>query len=147
MDCSSSGFSSLHHLPEFAQTHVHWVSDAIQPSHPLLTPSPVLNISQHQSLFQWVGSSHVMAKVLDLRLQHQSLQLLFMVDLFWDWLVWSPCCLRDSQGSSLAPQFKSNNFSSLSLLYGPTLTSERDYWKKHSFDYTDLCQQSYVCTF
>ena len=87
-----------------------------------------------------------MAKVLELRLQHQSFQLLFMVDLFWDWLVWSPCCPRDSQ-KSLAPQFKSNNFSSLCLLYDPTLTREHDYWKNHSFDYTDLSQQSYVCTF
>ena len=147
MDCSSSGFSSLHHLPEFAQTHVHWVSDAIQPSHPLLPPSPILNLSQHQGLFQWVSSSHLMAKILELRLQHQSFQLLFMVDFFWDLLVWSPCCPRDSQESSLAPQFKSNNSSLLSLLYGPTITRERDYWKNHSFDYTDLCQQSYVCTF
>ena len=56
------GFPVLHHLPEPAQTHVHWVSDAIQPSHPLLSPSPAFNISQHQRLFQWVGSLHQMAK-------------------------------------------------------------------------------------
>ena len=129
MDCSSPGFPSLHHLPEFAQTHVHWVSDAIQQSHPLLPPSSLLNLSQHQGLFQWLGSSHLMAKVLELRLQHQFFQRLFMVGL-WDWLFWSPCYPRDSQESSLAPQFKSNNSLSLSLLYGPTLTPERDYWKK-----------------
>ena len=59
-------FIVLHHLPEFAHTHVHWVGDAIQPSHPLLSPSPpVFNISQHGGLFQWVGASHQVAKVLE----------------------------------------------------------------------------------
>ena len=58
------------------------------------------------------------------------------------WLVWSPCCPRDSQESSPAPQFKSINSSMLSLLFGPTLTSVHDYWKNHNFDYMDLCQQS-----
>ena len=52
MDCSTPGFPVLHYLPEFTQTHVHWVGDAIQPSHPLLLPSPALNLSQHQGLFQ-----------------------------------------------------------------------------------------------
>ena len=64
-----------HHLPEFTQTHVHRVSDAIQPSHPLSSPSPPApNSSQHQSLFQWVNSSHEVAKVLEFQLQHHSLQ-------------------------------------------------------------------------
>ena len=64
MNCSMPGFPVHHHLPELAQTHVHWVSDAIQPSHPLLSPSPPApNPSQHQSLFQWVGSLHQVAKV------------------------------------------------------------------------------------
>ena len=59
MNCSTSSFPVLHYLPKFAQTHVHWVSDAIQPSHPLSSPSPpVRNLSQHQGLFQWVSSSH-----------------------------------------------------------------------------------------
>ena len=59
MDCSAPGSSVLHYLPEFAQTHVHWVGDAIPPSHPLLPPPPpALNLSQYQSLFQWVGLSH-----------------------------------------------------------------------------------------
>ena len=63
MDCSSPGFPVFHHLPEFAQTHVHWVSDAIQPSHPLSSPSlPVFNLSQHQHLCPWVSSSHLVAK-------------------------------------------------------------------------------------
>ena len=82
MDCSTPAFRSLHYLPEFAQTHVHWVSDAIQPSHPLLSPSPLaLNLSQHQDLFWWVSSLHQVAKVLELQLQHQSFQWIFRVDL------------------------------------------------------------------
>ena len=73
MDCSMPGLPVLHPLPEFAQTHVHWLGDAIQPSHPLLSTSPpAFNLSQHQGIFQWVGSSHQMAKVLKLQLQHQS---------------------------------------------------------------------------
>ena len=59
MDCSIPVFPILHHIPEFAQTHVLWVNEAIQPSHPLLpTSPPALNLSQHQDLFQWVGSSN-----------------------------------------------------------------------------------------
>ena len=70
----------LHNLSEFAQTHVHWVSDAIQPSHPLSSPSPLaLNLSQHQDLFQWVVSLHQVAKVLQLQLQHQSFQWIFRI--------------------------------------------------------------------
>ena len=66
---------SLNELPEFTQTHIHWVSDAIQPSHPRSSPSPPApNLSQHQSLFQWVNSSHEVAKILEFQLQHQSFQ-------------------------------------------------------------------------
>ena len=73
MDCSMLGFPSLHSLREFAQAYVHWVSDAIQPSHSLLSPSPPApNLSQHQGLLQWVSSSHQVAKVLKFQLQHQS---------------------------------------------------------------------------
>ena len=69
MDCSTSGFPVLHGLPEFAQTHVHWVGDAIQPSHPLSFPSPpFLSFPQHQGPFLWVSSSHQAAKVLELQL-------------------------------------------------------------------------------
>ena len=75
MDCSTPGFPVLHCLLEFAQTHVHWFGDAIQPSHPLLPSSPpALNLPQHQSLFQLVCSLHQVAKVLELQLQHQSFQ-------------------------------------------------------------------------
>ena len=63
MDCSMPGFPVHHQLPELAQTHVHWVGDAIQPSHPLLSPSSAFNLSQHQDLFQWIGSSHQVASI------------------------------------------------------------------------------------
>ena len=76
------GFPVLHHLPDFAQTHVHWVNDTIQLSHTLSPPSPLaLNTIKHQGLSQWVSSSHQVDKVLDLHLQHQSFQRIFRVDL------------------------------------------------------------------
>ena len=76
MDCSMPGFPVHHQLLEFTQTHVHWVSDAIQPSHPLSSPSG-LNLSQHQGLFKWVSSLHQVAKVSEFQLQHQSFQWMF----------------------------------------------------------------------
>ena len=73
IDCSTPGLPVHHQLLEFTQTHVLWVGDTIQPSHPLSSPSPPApNPSQHQSLFQWVNSSHEVAKVLEFQLQHQS---------------------------------------------------------------------------
>ena len=69
MNCSTPGLPVHHQLPEFTQTHVHWVSDTIQPSHPLSSPSPpALNLSEHQGLFKWVGSLHQVAKVLEFQL-------------------------------------------------------------------------------
>ena len=98
MDCSTPGLPVHHQLPEFTQTHVHWVSDAIQPSHPLSSPSPpTFNLSQHQGLFKWVGPSHQVARVLEFQLQHQSFQLIFRTDLLQNGLVGSPCSPRDSQ--------------------------------------------------
>ena len=82
MDCSTPGF--LGKLPELAQTHVHWASDAIQPSHPLSSPSPsAFNLSQHRGFFQGVSSSHQVAKVLEFQLQHQSCQWIFRTDFGW----------------------------------------------------------------
>ena len=70
MNCSTPGLPVYHQLPEFTQTHAHWVGDAIQPSHPLSSPSPpALTLSQHQGLFKWVNSSHQVAKVLEFQLQ------------------------------------------------------------------------------
>ena len=81
MDCSMPGFPVHHQILEFTQTHVHRVSDAIQPSHPLSSPSPPApNPSQHQGFFQWVNSSHEVAKVLEFQLQHQSFQWIFRTD-------------------------------------------------------------------
>ena len=75
MNCSTPGLPVYHQLPEFTQSHVHWIGDAIQPSHPQSSPSPPApNPSQHQGLFQWVNSSHEVAKILEFKLQHQSLQ-------------------------------------------------------------------------
>ena len=75
MNCSTPGLPVHHQLPEFTQTHIHWVGDAIQPSHPLSSPSPPApNPSQHQSVFQWVNSLHEVARVLEFQLQHHPFQ-------------------------------------------------------------------------
>ena len=100
----------------------------------LLSPSPpAFNPSQHQSLFQWVNSSHEVAKILEFQLQHHSFQRNTRVDLLQNGLVGSPCSPRDSQESSPTLQFKSISSLVFSFLYSPTLTSIHDYWKKHSF--------------
>ena len=130
MNHSTPDLPVHHQLPEFTQTQVHGVSDAVQPSHPLLSPYPLSpNPSQHQSLFQWVNSSHEVAKVPELQLQHHSFQRNPRADLLQNGLVGSPCSPRDSQESSPAPQFKSINSSVLSLLHSPTLTSIHDHRK------------------
>ena len=83
MDCSIPGFPVLYYLPEFAQTHVNWVNDAIKLSHPLWPLSlPAVNLSQHQGLFQWTGYFYQVVKVLELHLQHQSFQWIFRTDYF-----------------------------------------------------------------
>ena len=124
-----------HRLPEFTQTRVHRVSDAIQPSHPWSSPSSSApNPSQHQSLFQWVNSLHEVAKALEFQLYHHSFQRNTRVDLLQNGLVGSPCSPRDSQESSPTPQFKSINSSSLSFLHSPTLISIHDHRKNHSLD-------------
>ena len=126
---------SIHQLPELAQTHVHRVSDAIQPSHPLSSPSPpAFSLSQHQSLFHWVSSLHQVAKVLELQLQHPSFQGIFRTDFLSNGLVWPPCSPRDSQEFSPNTTVQKHQFSVLSFLYSPILTSIHDYWKNHSFD-------------
>ena len=91
MDCSTPGLPVHHQLLEPDQTHVHWVSDAIQPSYPLSSLSPpAFNLSQYQGLFQWVSSSHQVARVLEFQLQHQSFRWIFRTDFLYDWLVWYP---------------------------------------------------------
>ena len=121
-DGSTPGLPVHHQLLEFTQTHVHWVSDAIQKSHSLSSPfPPTFSLSQHQGLFQWVSSLHQVDKVLECKLQHQSFQWIFRIDFLLDGLVGSPCSPKYFQESSPIPHFKSINSSVLSLLYSPTL--------------------------
>ena len=111
MNHSTPGLTVHHQLPESTQTHVHQVSDAIQPSHPLSSPSPLApNPSQHQGLFQWVNSSYEVAKVLEFQLQRQSFQWTPRTDLLQDGLVGSPCSPRDSQESSQHHSSKASIF-------------------------------------
>ena len=108
MSRSTPGLPVHHHLPEFTQTHVHRVGDAIQPSLPQSSPfPPAPNPCQHQSLLQRVISSHEVAKVLEFQLQHHSFQRTPRADLLQNGLVGSPFSPRDSQESSPTPQFKS----------------------------------------
>ena len=101
MNRSTPGVPVHHQLRESTQTYVHWVSDAIQPSHLLSSPSPpALNLSQHQGLFQWLSSLHQVAKVWEFQLQHQSFQWTPRTGLLQNGLVGSPCTPRDSQESS-----------------------------------------------
>ena len=134
-DCSTPGFPVLHQLLELTQTRVRWVGDAIQTSHPLSSPSPpAFNLSQHRVFsresvlcIRWpkywnfsfsISPSNEYSGLISFRI----------------WLLWSPCCPRDSQESSPTQQFKSIISLVLTLLYGPTLTSIYDYWKNQSFD-------------
>ena len=112
-------------------------------NHLILSPPspPAFSLSQHQGLFQWVSSSHQMAKVLEIQLQHQPLQWIFRVDFFQDWLVWSPCCPMDSQESSPKPQFRSINFWYSDFFMVQCSHVYLTTGKKHSFDYSDICRQ------
>ena len=103
MDCNTPGFSVHHHLPEFTQTHVHCVGDAISSSVVPFSSCP--QSLPASSLFQWVNSSHEVAKVLDFQLSHHSLQRNPRANLLQNGLVGSPCSPRDSQESSPTPQF------------------------------------------
>ena len=134
MDCSTPGFLVLHHLLELAQTHVHGISDAIQPSHLCLPLLPLP--SQHQGLSQWVGSSSRWPKcwsfIFSISPSNEYSGLIsYRIDRF-DLL----CSPRNSQESSPTPQFESINSSVLSLFNGSALTSIHDYWRNHSFDHT-----------
>ena len=140
MDCSTPGLPVHHQIPEFTQTHVHWVGDAIQPSHPLSLPSPpAFNLSQHQGFSNeavlcikrpkyWSFSFSISPS------NEYSGLISFRINWFG-----SPCSPRDFQESSPTPQFKSINSLALSFLYSPTLTFIHDDWKNHSFDQMDLC--------
>ena len=141
MNHSTPGFPVYHQLPESTQTHVHWVGDAIQPSHPLLAPSLLPSIFHSIRVFSnksalrirwpkyWSFSFNV----------SPSNEYSVLISFRMDWLhpkrwIGSPCSPRDSQASSPTPQFKSINSSVLSFLYSPSLTSIHDYWKNHRLD-------------
>ena len=130
VDSSTQGSSVVHHLPEFSQMHIHWVSDATQTSHPLSTPSPpALSLSWHQSLFQWVNSLHEVAKVLEFSFSViPSKEIPGLISFRMDWLD-----LLAVQGTlkSLVQHHSLIliNSLALSLLDGPTLTSIHDFWK------------------
>ena len=141
IDCSTPRLPCSSLSPRVAQTHVRWISDAIQPTHPLQPPSPpALNLFLAWGSFpgSWLFMSggqciRASASVLPMNIQD-----------------WFPLGLTGlisllSKGLSRvfsSTQFKSINSSVLRLLYGLNLTSEHDYWKNHSFDYMDFCWQS-----
>ena len=133
MDCSMPDF---HYLPELAQTHVHWVGDAIQPSHPLSSPfPPAFSLSQHQDLCQCVRSLHQMAKVLEFQLQYQSFQSIYRTDFLRGRLTgWISLQSKGLSRVFSNTTVKTINSSVPRFLSSPTLTSIHDYWKNQSFD-------------
>ena len=127
MDCSMPGFPVHHQLPELTQTHIHLVSDAIQPSHPLSSPSPpAFNLSRHQSfpvsqLFISGGQSiGALASVLPMNIQ--------------DWFPLELTGLISLKSKGLFKSLLQHHSSKVSVLYSPSRTSIHDYWKNHSFD-------------
>ena len=131
---------------QLAQTHAHWIGDAIQTSHTLLSPSPsVFSLSQHQGLFQGVSSLHQMSRVLEFQLQHQCFQMNIQ-----DWFPlgltgWISLQSKGLQESSPTPQFKSISSLVLSFLYSSALTSIHDYWENHSFDWMAKLAKYCLC--
>ena len=134
VDCSTPGLPVYRQLWKFTQTHVHWVGDAIQPPHPLSSPSPpAFNLSQHQCLFKWVSSSHQVAKVLVSASASASNEHSGLISFRMDWLD-----LLAAQGilKSLFQHYssKASILWHFGFFIAPTLTSIRDYWKNHSLN-------------
>ena len=134
MNCSTSGLPVHHQLPKFTQTNVHRVGDAIQPSHPLSSPSPPAPNPSPIRVFSNESTLHIrwpkywsFSFSISPSKEHPGL-----ISFRMDWLVL--LAVRDSQESSPTPQFKSISSSALSFLHSPTLTSIHDYWKNHSLD-------------
>ena len=135
MDCSTTGYPVHHQLPELKETHVHWVQDAIQPTHPQSIPfSSCIQSFPASGSFLRVSSSHQVAKVLEFQLQHQFFQWIFRTDFLEDWLVGTPQSPKNSQEPLWTPHFKSIDSLGFSFLYSPSLTCIHDYWKNHSLD-------------
>ena len=136
MDCSTPGFPVLHYLLELAQTNVHWVDDAIQPSRPLLSPSPpALNLSQHQGLFQWVGSLHQVSKLLKYSFSFSispSNEYSGLISFTIDWFE-----LLALQGTLKSLLWRYSSKASVlrcSTFLMIRLSHLHDYWKNHRFD-------------
>ena len=128
MDCSTPDFPVLHHLPDVAQTHIYWVSDAIQRSRPLASPSPpAFNLSQHQGFFQWVSSSHQVAEVWNFSVSPSN---------EYSWLVYFRIdCWISLQSKGISRVFSNTTVWKHQFFSAqPTLTSIYDYWKNHNFD-------------
>ena len=144
MNCNTPGLPVHHQLPEFTQTHVHRVSDAIQTSHPLMPSSPsVLSLSQHQVLFQWVSISDQDTAASTLVLVCCSIS---PSNEYWG-LISLKTGLISFLSKGLSGVISSTTVSnSLApcLLYGPALTTVRDHMEDHSLENADLCQQSNV---
>ena len=135
VNCSMPGLPVYHHLPEFTQTHVHWVSDAIQPSHPLSSPSPpALNLSQHQGLFKWVSSSHQVAKVWSFSFNiSPSREHPGLISFRMDWL--DLLAVQRTLKSLLQQHIsKASIIWRSAFLCSPTLTSIHDCGKNHSLE-------------
>ena len=139
MDCNAPGFPVLHYLSEFAQTHIHWVSDAIQPSNPLqpllLLPSifPSIRVFPNESALH-IRWPKYWSFNFSIRASNECSGLILSRTNRFDLLA-----VQGALKSLFQHQFEGINSLALSLLYSLTLTSIHDYWKKHSFDYTDLC--------
>ena len=144
MNCSMPGLPVYHQLSEFTQTHVHWVSDAIQPSHPLSSPSPPAPIPLSIRVFSNESTLHMRWP----KYWSFSFSIIPSKDIpglifRMDWL--DLLAVQGTLKSLPTTQFKSINSLVLSFLHIPTLTSIHDHWKNHSLDQTDLCWQSNVC--
>ena len=134
MNCSMPGLPIHHQLPEFTQTHVYWVSDVTQPTHPLSSPSPpTFNLPQHQGPFRWVSSLHQVAKVLSFSLSiNPSSEHPGLISFRMDWL--DLLAVQGTLKSLLQHHSSKASIWRLSFLHSPTLTSMHDHWKNRSFD-------------
>ena len=149
MECSTPGFPIHHQLLELAQTHVHGVSDAIQPSHPLSFPPFFSHLQSFLSIRVFYNESVLHIKWLRywsfIFSISSSSEYSGLISFRIDWF--DLLAVQGTLKFSPAPQLKSINSLAHNLLYGPALTSIHDYWKNHSFDWTDLCHQSNVSAF
>ena len=138
MNHSMPGLPVHHQLLEFTQTHVHWVGDAIQPSHILSSLSPVFNLSQHHSPFSWVGSSNKWPKYWCFSFSiSPSNEYLGLISFRMDWL--DLVAVQSTLKSLLQHHSSKASILQHSTFFIDQLTSIHDHWKNHSFDCTDLC--------